>query len=572
MLIRKIQKHSLDSHIVLAPEWELEANARKVFWNGFSTGPLTLKQEKIEKLCRKLLGIPLAGLDKAVNAELKPVTQYNPKAKAMILHSIPADSKAFDADAEAVLTNQLPVDQAAYCEARSVYFGGCDDLFVGRVEAWKHAVSTSGYEGVEIPDIDYYYLSHALLLLAERHIKEPTAQIKRMAGFLNKNKDAIVRIYALSKEMQIFLIWLKRLANLQVLFIDANNPEISRTWNNKSILYPTLNDAQLLKNLRGLTPEQILKEETKLSKLYQELNLALPVLPGYAIKRKGKDCNAFVQQLIQSAQLLQDRYRLQKGCLKASKAGNGARVTPDIDLNDKAKLEMLAMTAYGHNDDYVLEAHVEYINSNIGGFPLKTTPSAHIRWGEVADGLTLQFMEGTRWKGNIFTDLDTCSVFGISAEHGRLIIHTMNQIYHVFKSRELGLSICGIDFAVGRIGGVFGDKVLLAVQDPNFSFNGGECLRIFMQKIKKKFSIPENSPLYAATYVFSPSRDCTLSVLQSAVNKKNKSGRYAEGIASIPGRWGMIGVAADSPADVTEYLAGIYSYLRKKNLIECSTF
>ena len=54
---------------------------------------------------------------------------------------------------------------------------------------------------------------------------------------------------------------------------------------------------------------------------------------------------------------------------------------------------------------------------------------------------------------------------------------TMAQLH-----RRLGLLHCGIDFAVGTVGGVFGDPVMNAVQDINPKSTGALFLREFMAR------------------------------------------------------------------------------------------
>jgi len=89
--------------------------------------------------------------------------------------------------------------------------------------------------------------------------------------------------------MQIFLIWLKRLANLENLSIDTNTPDVAQSWNRKSILYPTVRDALALETiLLNHSPRHILEVESRFSLLYKELNLTIPVLPGYTIERSGE--------------------------------------------------------------------------------------------------------------------------------------------------------------------------------------------------------------------------------------------------------------------------------------------
>jgi hypothetical protein len=65
--------------------------------------------------------------------------------------------------------------------------------------------------------------------------------------------------------------------------------------------------------------------------------------------------------------------------------------------------------------DQVLEAHVTYFEREVGGERVLTTPSAHVRSGTLLDGLTLQFMRGTSWKGNIYVSAADWENMGLDA-------------------------------------------------------------------------------------------------------------------------------------------------------------
>lgn len=58
------------------------------------------------------------------------------------------------------------------------------------------------------------------------------------------------------------------------------------------------------------------------------------------------------------------------------------------------------------------------------------------------------------------------------------------------------LAIASIDFAVGRIGGGYGDRVLLAVVDLNLCCNGGEFLHSYRDRV--------TGSAHAATLAYRP--------------------------------------------------------------------
>ena len=96
-----------------------------------------------------------------------------------------------------------------------------------------------------------------------------------------------------------------------------------------------------------------------------------------------------------------------------------------------------------------------------------TTPSAHVRSGKLLDGLTLQFMRGTSWKGNIFVGAADWGSLGLEKSVYTRLRKTMTDLH-----QRLGLLHCGVDFAVGTLGGKFGDTIVAAVQDINPESDG----------------------------------------------------------------------------------------------------
>lgn len=565
---QKVFLDQLEPTTSLEYQWDLIlADEQRVRWKGFYTGPLTLTTEEIETLCLKLLGIGIAELQKVASEELQPAP-FGENLPALIIHSQTPDVKSFEQDFLDLMNGSTPLDHTTYAEARSAYFARQGDLAIGRTNPWKTAIELGKINSIEIPGIDYYYLSHALLLLAEKHLSSPTFQINRIIEFLSNNVNTIFRVYNLEKEMQIFLIWLKRLANLEKLYIDTNTPEVSQSWNRKSILHPTIREALELKQiLLDKSPRRVLEIESRSTPLYKELNLTIPVLPGYTIRRSGESLDSFIQQTIQAARLLRQRYQLEYGCLKASEAADGARILANLDLTDESKIETLAKDAYQHGDDYLLEAHVKYLEVNVGGQILKTTPSAHIRWGKVAEGLTLQTTQGTSWKGNIYIDEAVSDLFGVSRAHYQIISETMKDFLHAFQTKSLGLMIAGMDFAIGTIGGAFEDEIMLGAQDPNVSFNGAECLRIFSEKIKENNLLSTDEPFYAATRVIRPTLQGTLPALRQITDVVSDAESYCTTIASIPGCWGMIALASRHPVEVVKKLSIVYNSLIDRNLI-----
>ena len=527
-------------------------------WEGFTSGPITLSEMERRTICQKLVPIEIGELETLATQSLQLVKgAYD---KSLILHTTTPGQGAFEGDLAMLMAGQRPKNYAGYVETRSVYLGKPGDMAVGRMEAWKAAAGKGGLELVDVHGLEYYNLMDALLKQGEAHLEKPVECIDCMIGFLKKYPDAVVRLYGLGAAMQCFLVWLKQQAGLEKIYIDANSPEVAGLLNTKNILYTNAETAQQLKLEEKATPYQLLKEEQKESFLSQKMGLSLPNLPGYTIKREGETLSGFTQQILQAVFLLQERYGLKRGCLKAASAGDGGNITPNIDLSDANNLKMLAESAYRVNDDYVLESQVHYAVTSIGRSEVKLAPSAHIRGGVVAPGITLQFTEGTSWAGNVFINKQLAEKVGISTKQYQQVRQIMSSFLAACEQREMGLTIAGIDFAIGQVRGKFGEDQLFGIQDPNISFNGAEFLRVFMEKTSKRMGWKLGG-FHAVTWVFVPKEECTDIEFADHLSKHLKADTYSEVVAVVPGCWGMIGVAA---LDFDEMI-GQLEYLKENN-------
>ena len=145
---------------------------------------------------------------------------------------------------------------------------------------------------------------------------------------------------------------------------------------------------------------------------------------------------------------------------------------------------------------------MHYGRVEVAGQTLPTALSGHIRGGEVAPGATMQFMEGTSWKGNVYLDHSTLAPFGVSDVHYEHVRHFMRDFSAAFDRRGGGMVLAGIDFGIGTVGGRFGDQPLLGVQDLNISFTGAECLRAFLERAQRED--PSGKSAYGVVRIVKP--------------------------------------------------------------------
>ncbi len=518
--------------------WRVKlADGTEFAWTGFYTGPATLGQEELSKISLQLLGLDLEDVPQAAELELRPYVSDGSPVHSVILHSATPVLKSLRADMDDALNGRPADDVAAYVETRSVALAGSHDLVVGRTSTWRAAAQLASVEMVEIPGIEYYYLTHAILrLAADQGVSSPA--IARLVRDLQAQPGTLVRLYALDRETQMVLLYLKRAAGLEVLHTDANSPEVAEYWNTKAPLHPTAEVAVKAEAGSDL-PQVTLAAETALSSLARRLNVSCTVFPGYTVDGNAPTQEVATERLLAAAELLGHRYGITHGCLKPSEGGAGARIIPGIDLSDSAQLRRLAERIFTAREQFILEAHVSYVSKEVGGQKIMLSPSVHIRHGHPAPGMTVQLTNGTSWQGNVYVDERACGAVGITLDQYRHIRSALEALHRGFASVQLDVVTAGFDFGIGRVGGQFSDEVMVALQDPNLSSHGAEYLRLFLDDVAAR-----GGPAYGATKVVIPV--ASLAALTKSAEDAATS-RWSRVMSAIPGRWGMLAVAAESP-------------------------
>jgi hypothetical protein len=528
-----------------APTWRVTLeDGTEFLWQGFYTGPAALSREDLERISWELLGFGLEDVPGAAARELRPYVSDGSPVHSIIMHSGTPVLKSLQADMNDALHGTAPDDVTTYVETRSVVLAGRNDLVVGRTSTWRSAATLAGVEMVEIPGIEYYYLTHAILQLAASQGPSAPA-LHRLIEELRDHPDILIRLYSLDRETQMVLLYLKRMAGIEVLYTDANSPEVAEYWNTKAPLHPTVEDASELASDMG-SPDAILAAESALSPLARRLGVRCLTVPGYTVDGRSATFNVVESRLAMAADLLRQRYGITHGCLKPSESGAGARIVLGIDLLDSVQLRELAESVHAAGEEFILEAQVTYTRHLVGGQLLTVCPSVHIRHGHLTPGMTLQIINGTSWQGNIYFDESVCTSVGMSPAQYRTIRADLEALHRGFSQAQLSVVTAGFDFAVGRIGGIFGDEVLVALQDPNLSSHGAEYLRLFLDQVTAA-----GGPGYGATKVINP----VASLVELTDRLARDSGDWARVIAAIPGRWGMLAVAADSPSAAVELIA-----------------
>lgn len=525
-------------------------DGREVRWEGMFTGHRVLCAREVDEYAGRLLGVDASVIPTLTLNELVPhhaLAGVNPPA--LVLHSTTPTLRAFEGDAAELSARRHPHDVATYTESRSVYLVGAHDLCVGRTEPWREAVDLRRVRAVDVVDTEYYYLSHALLAMASIHENGGDTPLGELVEWLGRRPEAVVRLYALDVETQIFLLWLRRKSGLERLQVEANAPVVSARWNRKSHIHPTVSQVIELPTA-GLDAQGILVAEQQHSEAYRRLRMTVPVLPGYLVRRAGVGQAAFVADVLDAAELLRSRYHITVAALKPSEAGDGARIVGNLDLIDHDLLRAAAREAYRHGDDYLLEAWVEFLTARLDGSVRPVIPSGHFRHGRVAEGITLQSMDRFSWRGNIYLDDAAWAELGLPGAAYKTIRHSLETIHAAFLGPQSiadgshqGLVVGGVDFAVGRVGGRFGDRTVVGAIDFNLSSHGAEYLRAFMDEAHALGT----GERYGATHVFVPSAQATLRELERAATVHAAPGALVRAIACVPQRWAMIASTGTDP-------------------------
>lgn len=536
------------------PVWSVWlTDGTELTWRDFATGPVVLDDDEITRAARELLGMTTTEVSAAATLELRPfIATGGAFPPAVLMHSATQTTKGFEGDLSDVHLGRMPYDVPGYLEARMVSLGGPGDITVGRTKAWREATEVFGTAAIAISDTDHYYLSHALVMSALAHQRARVPEIDELIAWVAAHPTTVVRLYALDVETQIFLVWLKRQAGLEALAVDANAPAVAHSWNQKTPLHPTVAAAEALAaEVANRDIDEVLAVEQRESEAYTRLALAIPVLPGYRLVR-GADPESFVAQARAAATLLRERYGITRGCLKPCEAGDGARIVPNLDL-DGDQLAIQAADAHRHGDDYLLEAHVDFLRVTVTGDEFIVAPSGHIRNGHVAPGLTVQLMRGCAWEGNAYFDEASAGQLGLTADQYKTMMDGMQRIRDAFHGDEAkaegcyrGLVTGGVDFAVGTVGGRFGDRVLVAVIDLNLSSHGAEYMRAFLDEVQQR-----QVHGYVATRVFRPAVDATLVSTEQALEAAVEAPHHARMVGCVGGSWAMLATTGADTIDAT---------------------
>ncbi|HEV2346896.1 MAG TPA: hypothetical protein VGS97_22530 [Actinocrinis sp.] len=540
------------------PTWTMHVEGREaVRWPILSTGPVVLSDSRLEQFAERLLGVRLAEVPDLAARAVRYPQGSDGNASALVLHGATSAKRDFECAVTDLLAGRAPTDMSGFLETRAVALAGPDDLVVGRIASWREAVRFFGVQALDLLDTDHYYLTHAVL----DQVSRETAASTRLLDWVSAHPDCVVRPYVFDLETQLLLLWLVRRLGLPHLTVDANAPSVSTYWNQKSHLHPETSFAAALA-VEGFSAQRTLDLEYSYSPMAEQLHIELPTVPGYTVVREARTEREFTADMCTAGRLLRERYGLLRGCLKPSQGGGGAGIVSGLVLADEHGLAAAAQAAYPHGGDYVLEADVDLFRFDVAGSAQKLSPSGHIRGGQVATGMTAQFVDGHAWVGNVYFDSATAAQFGIAPELYDLMRSAIGELHRGLSAGQpagSGFVTGGVDFVVGRLGGRFGDRPVAAAVDLNLSHHGGEYLRAFLEE-----SVPAGR--YAATRVFRPSADANLADTASELSRSIPERERTRLIGVIPDDWGMLAATGDTPLDAARRVFMLVERLQSTGL------
>ncbi|WNJ96294.1 hypothetical protein RND59_04135 [Vibrio ruber] len=551
-------------------------DGQNVPWEGFFTGPQVIRKDKLKQLAQHLLSLPPSnGNDCTFDMVHERASQLiipfiaddsGQLPPSLILHSATSTTGGFEGDISEILSGGHAYDCATYLETRATIIATDGDFVLGRTSPWLDACRFLAFKkrGITALDIgyrDYYYLSQALLVAASAYKDGATIPfLDTLIAWYKSNPMPLVRVYTIDIEMQIFLCWLADEVDVDTIVVDSNSAEVATRWNQKGPLYPWVDWSDNLP-FHHTTALEWYADEQIGSEVYQKLGIKLPTLPGYRIANSNVQASSFLEQLTKAVELLHTRHGIQTVCLKPSNAGDGARITTNIAVQDTEALKKLAATACRYEDDYLLEPHFYYKRLNTAEGSFKIALSAHIRYGHVLPSVTLQTMIGNVWVGNILIPKEHAHVIGLSELQYDKILNTMERIVQAFNR---ALVTGGVDFAIGTTDSVLEhDDNMLILQDPNLSSHGAEYLRAFCDQHEARI----RDGYIAGTRVLKPTAQCTYDTLgQSLQDFADNTGTEVYIIAVVPGRWAMIACFGHSPQTVIESLSQCETWLSQAKL------
>lgn len=455
----------------------------------------------LEALCQEIFNQDLEKVKQEAVRVLKSYRSNGEPRKTLLISSASSASASWEAENNM----EQKVDIPGAIEGRDVRCARVGDTAListeaglsmakitqkaGIIDLANETIATKN-NGQAIKGADIYYKSDALILLILSNPESETIQklLKEL------KEEPLVHPYNLDEETQIAILWLTKKAGLDHLDVNANSPEVAVELTRKGHRYPTVEGAATLCECDN--PHKMQKLEWELSQAAQEINFHPDSMPGYVIHR-GKNKEDFSQKIQTGCELMSRRYELNDLWIKPDRGTDGGS---QFSLSPNKKCYDAKIKKMWENKEvsaWVLEPKIKYFSISLpfkGGIEkLETALSVHVIRGRVRDTISLQFVHGTAWGGNIVCDQKTWteflsmldknddrvdpSLFSELESGYKLAINKMKEyVMAVNKSEKYKDQQVrgGWDVAIGTLGGKFGDQPMMIWLDNNARANGCE--------------------------------------------------------------------------------------------------
>lgn len=483
----------------------------------------------LDKISTKLLGMNLDGIVNEAKQRLKPHNSNGQQKRKLLINSATPESGTLGVEKDSIRKNNMPIDITGAIEARNIGSAKDEDVPVVLTQAGKdilpfsnsteHIIISSEHvattiQGYPVTIEDIYYGPQGLLLLALQTEGMDDTKFARtnLGRMVQKIQEGyVVDLYNLDTEMQIFLLWLAKKANVKKIEISANSSKVATTMPNKAYYFPDVEEAARLDEENNTA--EMLRREREVAPLQKDTGSKLPFAPGYTVKYH-EDPEIFTERVNLALELHQKRYGQH---LTRAKAGNGTDGgnQHNIDVSkgtDDEKVTEVIHRMHETSGDWVIESHFNYIKVSIGhtsnGRQLRVeiplAPSSHIVDGRVPTTITLQILKDGVWSGNIIVNEEQWHHLVNRIEHdsfGNPISDKQKESIHgefstIIKKTnrfaqkvneednfDKGLIRGGLDWGIAQLGIALSDKhagcndVVVKAQDPNTRPNGGEQVR-----------------------------------------------------------------------------------------------
>jgi hypothetical protein len=445
---------------------------------------------------------------------------------------------------------------------------------------------------------DFYYKQDAILMLLA--LDPENSELAKLLNIIKENP--VIDVYSTDEETVLMLTVLAQRANVDQLQVNTNSPEVTHNLTDKSIRYPSVDDAWIMD-----VPEDHIECQRKewqlsyLSKTLKQDN-SIDVLPGYSLDRSD-DYEEFKSRAYKALFMHYHRYGFTKVWRKPARGTDGgnqgeiemhfneesgdSEVLSGIvynpfekfvnSLSNNDQIDKLLTQMHESGGNWVIEGYTEFID-----FPLdieygdvhiykdfNVNPSVHIANGVVGETLTLQITDekadGTKqWGGNLVLDRHGWSdLMRMSGAEGEelddlinsydLCLENMKRFTESVNNTDRyknGYVRGGYDVGIATLSGKFKNGIYVILQDNNARANGAESAYALANnggEGVKKYAVTRNvSPLIDYGNMRGQLFHAVENVKVQGINIDYQD----VSLIGLSEGWGQFGIKGDDPIDI----------------------